>query len=230
MMEQVEGAPLAPDEGTEISRRLTLLARVAFWSILLGLAVQALLLLGRLAGGEAPTSVSLALSAAQGLTWSLLVCLGVAAGMTIAQSKALIVGIFAAVCAPLAIAGAKLVQHFVAQLMESEAQAPALSLVTLAVLRGIEYGVLGYLLARLAEKGVTLARPYLVSGIAVGVIFGGSIGVASLMTAAAAGKALAVAAVIGAVVNEVVFPIGCAALIYASQTVTRATVFTARTG
>ena len=80
--------------------------------------------------------------------------------------------------------------------------------------RPIEYGILGWMLAWLVAKQESRATRFLLAGAAVGLVFGGGTTLLTIQAAAAKGIALAAPQIIATAVNEVVFPMGCALVVY----------------
>jgi hypothetical protein len=82
-----------------------------------------------------------------------------------------------------------------------------------AASRGVEYACLGLLLLWLGGKLWSNAAHHLGAGLLVGLAFGGVL----LMLAAAAGtEALSAASLSAWVVNELLFPAGCALIIFST--------------
>ena len=189
------------------------LTRVAWWSILLGLLMEALLLVLRL--DKLPQLQPAAESLGK-VTWSLVVCLGLGIGKVLSENKPFWMGLAGLVSAPLAFTAAQAVQRTVSELTSSLAAAPITPvLIAVGALRGVEYLILGAILAVLAQRE---SRPafYLAAGLAVGVVFGG---ILLLLTPAAAGS---IAALLGWAVNELLFPMGCAVVLYGAGVVSKA--------
>jgi hypothetical protein len=190
------------------------LTRIAWWSILLGLLMEALLLVLRL--NKLPELQPVAESLGK-VTWSLVVCLGLGIGKLLSENKAFWMGLAGLISAPVAFTAAQAVQRTVTELatsVESAAVTPAL--IAVGALRGVEYLVLGAILAVLAQRG---SRPalYLVTGLVVGLVFGG---ILLLLTPAALGS---LAAILGWAVNELLFPMGCAVVLYGAEVISKGT-------
>ncbi len=196
--------------GYDLRRTLT---RVAWWSILLGLLMEALLLVIRL------DKLPQLQPAAEGLgkvTWSLVVCLGLGLGKVLSEDKPFWVGLAGLLGAPLAFTAAQAVQRTVAEIMSSIAAAPVtLTLFAVGALRGVEYLCLGAILAILAQRK-SRPRLYLAAGLIIGVVFGT---IVALLTPAAVGSP---AALLGWAVNELLFPMGCAAVLYGAGVIRKA--------
>ncbi len=200
-----------PAARTSADLRRTL-TRVAWWSILLGLLMEVLLLVIRL--DKLPNLQP----AGEGLgkvTWSLLVCLGLGIGKLLSEDKPFWVGLAGLIAAPLAFTAAQAVQRTVSELVSSIASAPVTpALIALGALRGVEYMCLGAVLAILAQRK---SRPgaYLAAGLVVGMIFG------AIVLALTPAITRSVAGLLGWGVNELLFPMGCAVILYGAGVINR---------
>ena len=189
------------------------LTRVAWWSILLGLLMEALLLVLRL--DKLPQLQPVAESLGK-VTWSLVVCLGLGIGKVLSEDKPFWMGLAGLVSAPLAFTAAQAIQRTVSELATSVEAAPITPvLIAVGALRGVEYMCLGAILAVLAQRK---SRPtlYLAAGLAVGVVFGG---IVLVMTPAIAAS---LAGLLGWAVNELLFPMGCATVLYGAGVINKA--------
>jgi hypothetical protein len=204
-------ASVAPEKAQLAIKRLALISVLA---IALGFAMQGLILATKLvSGGPFPGSVFL-VDLAQGVTWSFFVCSGVGIGISLSKARAALAGLISMIFAPLAVAAAKSSQKVMAGMIGAADQPAALSLATVSVMRAIQYGILGWLLATLARKGVERPLPYLASGSAVGVILGGAIAALTYHAAVTNGMTPGLPKIASSIVNEVLAPIGCAMVIY----------------
>jgi hypothetical protein len=201
---------VAAQPRTDIRHTLT---RVAWWSILLGLLIEALLLVIRLDILPQLQPVAEALGR---VTWSLLVCMGLGVGKLLSEDKPFWVGLAGLISAPLAFTAAQAVQRTVTELATSIEAAPITpALIAVGALRGVEYLCLGAILAILAQRK---KRPgyYLAAGLIVGLVFGA---ILLLVTPAAIGS---IAALLAWVVNELLFPMGCALVLYGAGVISKA--------
>lgn len=181
------------------------LGRVAALAAGLGLLMEALLALG----GAATATLSSLLD--KGL-WPFLVCLAVAVGQSLAGASPPRAGAFAALLTPAAFLLAKVSQKGAVTLLDGTAPG---ALVTEALLleagiRAVEYAVLAAALTWLARQPWSGVVAYLGAGAGVGLLFG-------LVSAAI----LPPETLIGWAVEELVFPIGCALIIFVSETMTQ---------
>lgn len=192
------------------------LVTIAWLSILLGLVIQALILVGKLAGGAPAPGPPVLAGVAQGVTWSLLVCLGVGIGAMVMRAPISLAGLIGFASAPIALGTAKGVQRAVGQLLDTpQGGGISLALLVIALIKAFEYGFLTFMLCRWFRKKHERLLSYLLLGIGTGVVFGGVIVLVSSLFAHGAGNPLAPPALIGLIINETLFPVGCAMVIYA---------------
>lgn len=196
------------------------MALVAWLGILLGFAMQALILAGKMAAGAMPGEAKILIDLAQGVTWSFFVCAGIGLGTTLAKGRKAIGGFVGMVSGPLAVALAKGGQKVMTSALGAVDSPAALSLLTVGTLRAVEYGVLGWILAGLAARSDVRARNYVASGGAVGLLFGGSITVLTAMKNGAEGQVLDPVRLTATGFNEIAFPIGCALVVFLASKAT----------
>ena len=199
------------------------MAGIAWLAIGLGLAMQALILIGQLAGGAAVPDWTIVLASVfQGVSWSLIVCLGVGIGTMVMRAPIVLKGLFGFASAPLGLGTARGVQRGMNELAGGPDEPFfTLAVIAIALIKAVEYGFLTIMLARYIRRGEERLRTYLALGAGTGLIFGGVVVAASWHLTNSAGAALAAAALIGLVINEFLFPIGCAMVIYAIQFIGR---------
>ncbi|WP_148262425.1 hypothetical protein [Hoyosella subflava] len=197
------------------------IATVAWLAIGLGLAVQILIVVTKLVFGSDLPGVGFLASLAQGVTWSVVVCVGIAVGTVIMRASVTIAGVLGFVCAPLALGLARGAQRGVNELIGEPVGTVTASLALIALLKAFQYGLLGFLLARLVRRHVDRARPYLILGAISGVVFGGIIVTATALSATSSGAELTMPDLAGLTVNELLFPIGCAMVVFTAQSVAR---------
>lgn len=190
---------------------------VALLSVLLGFVMQGFILAVKLAAGGAPPGIIFISDLAQGITWSFFVCTGVSVGVFLSKARASVAGFIALACAPFAVALAKSAQKTMNGILKVADQPAMLSLATISILRAIEYGILGWLLAKLAQRETLKIGPYIGSSVLIGVIFGGTISFLTYSSSVTMGSALSLPKTFGTVLNEMGSPIGCALLIYIGQ-------------
>jgi hypothetical protein len=208
-------------EARRAQGELRSIAIVALLAIGLGLVMQMLIVTARLlAGGAFPGIAGLA-DVANGVTWSFFVCTGVAIGVSIGKARKALAGLIGFLFAPIAIAAAKAMQKAVIVAIDAVETVAVLPVTTLGLVRAVEYGVLAWVLAVLAEREVARPLPYLGVGTGVGLVFGISLALLTRASALAAGTDLTAPQIAGTLMNEVGSPIGCAFLIFIGQLVSR---------
>jgi uncharacterized membrane protein YjjB (DUF3815 family) len=187
------------------------LLQVGWLSILLGITLELLLVAARL-GGISDIQPIIA-EFAQKISWSFVVCMGLAVGMSVSQLRPPVMGLAGLVAAPLAFYIAKGVHAGVSELLGT--QAPGwgqFDLFLSPALRGIEYLVLGAVLGWVMRQTWGGLMPHIGAGLAVGALFGGLL----LLMTRQSGQPMF--SMFSWVVNELLFPTGCALVLFASNT------------
>lgn len=190
-------------------RSINLLVTAALLAITLGFAIQAGLILFRLSTGLTPPVVKMTADALGGIAWSGIVCSGIAIGMGATRYRARLMGLLGLICAPLGFAVAKGVQKGVAVLSGTPAAPIDTLVLQIGGLKTIEYALLGVTLTWLIRSRRSTLFNHAMTGLIFGLVFGG--GVLGLEMAAANVPATKL---LGLVFNEVLFPIGCASVLY----------------
>ncbi|TKT80321.1 hypothetical protein [Aquamicrobium sp. LC103] len=207
--------------GRHVARRVAFISLAA---IALGFVMQAVIFVAKLASGAAIPAAQLFVDIAQGITWSLLVCVGVGTATSISKARPAMAGLLSMLVAPAALAVARASQKIMASLVEAAGQPAVLSVATISTLKALEYGLLGWLLARLVQRGSASALPYISVGALIGLTFGTAISVLTYRVAVAKGTPPQLPAVVSTSINEIIFPVGCAFVIYLGQLVTRSLI------
>jgi len=192
----------------------SVVALSAWLAILLGITVQLLILVAKLGvGGKAPVPQFL-VDVASGVTWSALVCGGIALGTLASRQRGAIMGVLGLVAAPVAWAGAKGVQRGVQWMLGAPLETLGPLVYQVGAAKTLEYAVLGILLGRLIYTPRSTLRNHALIGLAVGAVFGAVILWLNHAHAAATGAALPAARIAAICMNELLFPAGCAIVIY----------------
>ncbi len=202
------------------ARAIRTVGVVAVAAIGLGLAMQALIVVARLLAGGAWPGAGLVADLASTVAWSVLVCTGVAIGVSVARARAVLAGLIGLVVAPIGLAAAKGTQKVVAALVEASTAPAMLSVEVVGAVRALEYGLLAFVLVVLVERKESRLLPYLGAGAGIGLVFGGFVSALTLLATSLDGAGRDWALVAGTVASEIGFPIGCALLIYLSQLIT----------
>jgi hypothetical protein len=190
------------------------IALIGLLSIALGIGMQLLILVCKLAAGASFPGAQLIVDMTQGVTWAFFVCSGIGIGTAIIRARAALVGLLGAICAPIGMAFAKSSQKAVGGMLGMAEQPAILSLLTIGTLRAIEYGILGWMLGVLASRGEERATRFLSFGAYVGLGFGITIALITYYVATSTGAPMPLPRIVAVLVNEVVFPIGCAFVVY----------------
>jgi hypothetical protein len=184
----------------------------AAWAgILLGLAIQVLTLAARSMMGAFPMSIQLASAVAGSVAWSAIVCFGLAIGITVESYRPQITGLLGLMSAPIAWAAAKGAQRAVQTVGNAPVDAITTAVVEVGIVKAIEYGLLGYALARLASKPGARLGSHTACGLAFGVLFGAIIVWLDFVHATGP---MQPARTLSLAISELIFPIGCAAVTY----------------
>jgi hypothetical protein len=184
------------------------LIRAAWMAILLGVTMEIIVLAVR--GSATATLLRDTLSK---VAWSAIVCFGVAVGATAsAKLRSSSMGLAGFVSAPAAFAVARIVQKALSQASSSTSES-LWSVALLALLKALEYGGFGLVTGWMSGGGMTRAMHYASAGALTGVYFGTLI--TSVVTAGSAARVLPLA------LNEILFPIGCAMVLFVSGLLAR---------
>ncbi|HUP27567.1 MAG TPA: hypothetical protein VM409_03955 [Chloroflexia bacterium] len=206
----IPGTSGAPGHTRDIK---VLLFQAAWMAIMLGIVIQVLLALVRLAnfsGFEAITEQLLAKVA-----WSFVVCVGLAVGLGVSQGNPPATGLAGMLAAPLAFNIARGLHKGTAELLGTGDAAGDADPFISAVLRGTQYLLLGLLVAWLSGRQASGLLQHVGLGLLLGLVFGGAI---LLLTP---GATLSPLALISWGINELLFPIGCSIVLFVSDTLAK---------
>jgi hypothetical protein len=198
--------------------------RLRVWLTLTGLALAPALLIELLIALTrsllSAHSSGLVAETMGGITWSLLVCFGVAAGSALSRMSEAVASAVAFVCTPIALLLSKAVQGGVNEVLEhtSTSLPPGLGLI--AAVKACEYAALAYVLARLANAGVHALAPHLVAGLGAAAVFGTTI---VAIAAKAPNPDLGMSAIATTSINEALFPLGCVVAVLLTRGAQRTT-------
>ncbi|QIN82339.1 hypothetical protein GBA63_06500 [Rubrobacter tropicus] len=188
--------------------------RVAWLAVALGLAMEGLLLLLAAGFGEALGLKALVADVIRNVTWSVFVCVGLAVGTTISRIQVPAMGLFGLLAAPLAFEVSRTVHKGTLQaLAVSGAEGAAASPVLLAFVKGVEYGCLGLLVGWLGNRSWGGALAHVGVGLAVGLVFGGTI---LALTLGASPGPVPTADLLSQGLNELLFPVGCSLVLFSA--------------
>jgi hypothetical protein len=149
------------------------LLRVAWLAILLGLVLQLALLLVAAGFGTAPSPGPLLSETLKTVSWSLLVCVGVALGRVAAKGRMPLEGVTGLLAAPLALTAANTVQKGVAEAVDAAGVPAGPAPLWVLAIKAAEYGALGLALEWVGRRAWGSALGHLAVGLLTGVVFGG---------------------------------------------------------
>ncbi len=194
------------------------LIKAAWLSVGLGLVMQLLLLAVAAFYGTVPGIQTIIADTVQKISWSTLVCSGVAVGMAAGKMRPQVIGIGGLIAAPVAFYVAKIAHKSVSQALSIAGQVAAAgpSPFLLAGIKGLEYAVLGLCIGLLGKKTKVGLKGHVIAGLCIGIIFGG--GIVYLMVTMAKDP-IPVAGIITRCINEIIFPLGCSLVLYTAQKV-----------
>jgi len=192
--------------------------RVAWLSIGLGLLLELVLVLYAVLSGQADRPQPFITDLVQKVSWGFIVCVGVAFGTTASKAPEAKAGLLGLLSAPLGFLVARSLHKAVSMALGVTGAAAGLSPFLIGGLKGIQYGLFGAVLAWLAQQAWGKLSAHLVAGLAFGVTFGLTF-VLMMETAAMAPTPLV--GLVSRGLNELIFPVGCALVIYASSVLGR---------
>jgi hypothetical protein len=122
----------------------TTLLRVAWLAILLGLAMELLLLLASSFGGGMGGLGPFVADLVKHVSWSVFVCVGLAVGTAVVQARGPVMGFLGLISAPIAFEISRVLHKGALEaLAVSGGGGDDLSPLLVAVIKGLEYGTLG---------------------------------------------------------------------------------------
>ncbi|MGE0479029.1 MAG: hypothetical protein AB7Q17_01035 [Phycisphaerae bacterium] len=198
-----------------------MLLHAAWMAIALGLLMQSLTAIVAVsAGGKYPALAEFVRDGVQKVTWSSFVCAGLAIGTAVSRLRTLWTGLLGVLAAPIGFVLARAAQKSTAGALGVAPPEVLSTGVFVAVLcvKAIEYGVLGTIIAWMAQKARGGLRDHVLVGLGVGATFGGVVLAIVYANAATPPPAPKLA---GLAVNELLFPAGCALVLSAANTIGR---------
>jgi len=189
---------------------------VAWLAILLGFAMEILLLLFTAGFEILPGFRSVLADLIGKVSWSALVCAGLAIGTAASKVRAPFMGLLGLLAAPIAFHVSRTLQQGMAKTLEvAAAGAPvgSYTLILLALLKAVEYGCLGAAIGWIGRRPWGGALAHAAVGLAVGILFGGAIVSFTYWTAP---EPLAATDLFSRGANEILFPVGCSLVLYSA--------------
>jgi len=189
--------------------------RVAWLSIILGVAMEILLLVVAVGFGTAESAPPFVADLVQKTSWSTLVCMGLALGTAAAGARVPAMGLAGLFAAPLAFLVARILHKGAAEALGvATAGSGGLSPVLLGGLKGVEYAFLGAALGWLGRRSGARVAAYAAAGLAAGALFGG---IVIALRVSASPDPLPGAALVALALNEILFPVGCSLVVLTAE-------------
>ncbi len=189
------------------------LLRVAWLAILLGLAMEGLLVLLGTGFGDLLGLKPIVAGLVKNVSWSVFVCVGLALGTTLSKLRVPAMGLLGVLAAPLAFEVSRVLHKGTLEaLAVSGGGGDDLSPLLVAVIKGLEYGCLGIAVAWLGQRPWGGAVAHMAAGLLVGLVFGGLV-VSLLLGSSPQPPA---ADLVSRGMNEVLFPVGCSLALYSA--------------
>lgn len=205
---------LVPEHGAPASHQaLKTALRAAWLAVGLGLGVQALIVVVRLFAGGTANPLAFVASMGQGITWSVVVCAGVAIGTVAGKARTLAMGLLGLVAGPAAWGLAKGVQKALQAMMSIPEDKIDNFFLMITGLKGLEYAILGGALGFMVGKTWAKLPAFVALGLGVGISFAAIV----LILTVGSKPGTPFPALVGTGVNEIAFPVGCSLVIYAVQ-------------
>lgn len=201
------------------------LLRVAWLAVLLGFVIEGLVLF--VAGSQSLKTLRPILAdLAQKISWSTIVCVGLALGKGASRLlRTPLTGLAGLLAAPAAFAIAKTFHEGIAEVLaippKSATAIVAPTPMMLAVMKGVEYGFLGLALGWIGSRawsGYRSATAHLATGLTMGVVFGVTI---LILAYTGSTPRPTQTELITRGVNEILHPLGCAMVLFGADVLGR---------
>lgn len=189
------------------------LLRVAWLAILLGLGMEAVLIVLGTGLGDALGLGKITADLVKNVSWSLFVCAGLAVGTTIAKAQISLAGLAGLLSAPLAFEVSRVLHKGTLEALSVSGTTDGAAPFLIALVKGLEYGVLGMAITWLAQRSWAGAMAYALTGLLIGTVFGGTI---LILTIGAAAQ-ISTGALVSQGVNEILFPVGCSLVLFSAN-------------
>ncbi len=189
------------------------LLTVAWMSILLGLVIELILVIIYAAFGTTGDTRPFVADAVQKVSWSVLVCMGIAMGTVAARSvRSATMSLLGLLSAPLAFTVAKAAHKAVSQTLGIDIT-PGASPVMLATIKGCEFACLGMVVGWLSTKAWGGLRAHLIAGFIIALVFGSAIVSYTIHSAPTTPH---LAKIVTLATNELIYPVGCSVILFAA--------------
>jgi len=177
--------------------------------------MELLLILASSFGGALGGLGPLVADLVKNVSWSVFVCVGLAVGTAAVEARASVMCFLGLISAPLAFAISRALHKGALQALEIDASgAEDLSPLLVVAIKGLEYGCLGLGVGWVSQRRWGGALAHLAVGLLVGLVFGGS----EIAYATGGTFQLSTADFLSDAVYELLFPAGCAMVLFAATT------------
>jgi hypothetical protein len=150
------------------------------------------------------------------VAWSFVVCVPLAFGTATAKARPAVMGLIGLLAAPTAFMLARALHRAASAALSVVSAGDGPSPLLLAGTKAVQFALFGMAVGWLSRRSDAGMRAYALTGLAAGVVFGGVV-----LALTAASVAPPAASLLAGAVNEALFPIGCALVIWASGVLTR---------
>jgi hypothetical protein len=181
-------------------------------AVILGLAMEVLLLVLGGAVGDALGLKPFVADLVRNVTWSVFVCAGLAVGTAVVKARAPLMGFLGLVSGPLAFEASRVVHKGTLEALAITGGGGNLSPVLVAGIKGIEYGCLGLGVGWVSQRRWGGAAAHVAVGLLVGLTFGS----VELALVAGATPPPPTSDLFVDGVNEVLFPVGCSLVLFSA--------------
>jgi hypothetical protein len=190
--------------------------RVAWLSVLLGLIMEALILLLAAGFGELPGISWVAADLAQQVSWAFLVCVALSLGSAAANLRPALMGSLGLLAAPLSFIIARSLHDGLRKALGvvGTASIGFSIILVVVVLKGVEYGCLGAAIGWVGQRPWGGLGAHIAVGLGAGIVFGSLI---LAVTYWGASSPLSTANLISRGVNEILFPMGCSLVLFSAD-------------
>jgi hypothetical protein len=202
----------SPEPGSNFGSTLL---RVAWLAILLGLGIEVLLLVLGGALGDVLGLRPLVADLVRNVTWSVFVCAGLAVGTAVVKARVPLMGFMGLISAPLAFEASRVMHKGTLEALAAtgEIASGGTSTFLVALIKGVEYGCLGLIIGWVGTRPWGGALAHVAAGLAIGLVFGGAL---LTVAYASAPEPLATADMVSRGLNEILFPVGCALVLFSA--------------
>jgi len=187
---------------------------VAWLSIALGLLLELALVAYALSMGQANRPQPFFADLVQKLSWGVIVCVGVAFGTTASKAPETKAGLLGLISAPLGFLVSRSLHKALGAALGVVGVAAGVSPLLIGALKGVQYALFGGVLGWLGQQTWGRLGAHLIAGIAFGVTFGLTM---VLMMEVGALEPTPPVGLVSRGLNELIFPVGCAAVVYAGS-------------